>query len=63
MPPSYASDEVRMVFPFAYYLFWVVIGFVVIALLCGFVIGLAGIVENLRLSSTFGSSASSRRGQ
>lgn len=57
MPPSYASDEVRMVFPFAYYLFWIVIGIVLVALGCGAVIAFSGIVESLRGVPKISSSA------
>lgn len=54
MPPSDAYDEVRIILPCAY-LALIALGFVLIALLCGFVVALAGTIDKLRESSTIGS--------
>jgi len=56
MPPSNAYDEVRMIFPYAYFVL-IALGFVLVALLCAFVVALAGIIDKLRESSIIGFSS------
>lgn len=54
MPPSDAYDEVRIIFPYAYFIL-IALGFVLVALLCAFVVGLAGVIDKFRDSSIISS--------